>query len=108
MNNAGQPLDFTEMISGVHEHGCGFEAQNEAWYRFLVQPDPFANISISTDGKNLASLNGYDSVILNQRRAFHRPDSLLAVIVVTDEARINAESEPSDRRSIVRRCSGHA
>ena len=77
--------DFTDMISGVHEHGCGFEAQNEAWYRFLVQPDPFDNIAISTDGRNLASLNGTDSVILNQRHAFLRPDSLLAVIVVTDE-----------------------
>ena len=75
--------DFTDMISGVHEHGCGFEAQNEAWYRFLVQPDPFHDIS--TDSNNLASLNGYDTVILNQRAAFLRPDSLLAVIVVTDE-----------------------
>ena len=75
--------DFTDMISGVHEHGCGFEAQNEAWYRFLVQPDPFASISIN--GSEQASLNGVDSVILNQRHAFLRPDSLLAVIVVTDE-----------------------
>jgi hypothetical protein len=36
--------DFTNMVSGVHEHGCGFGATNEAWYRFLVQPDPFQNI----------------------------------------------------------------
>ena len=77
--------DFTDMVSGVHEHGCGFEAQNEAWYRFLVQPDPFDNISISTDGHNVAMLNGVDSVILQQRAAFLRPDSLLAVIVLTDE-----------------------
>ena len=74
--------DFTSMISGVHEHGCGFEAQNEAWYRFLVQPDPFQTV---TANGNIASLSGVDSVILTQRRAFLRPDSLLAVIVVTDE-----------------------
>jgi hypothetical protein len=70
------------MIQGVHEHGCGFEAQNEAWYRFLVQPDPFDHIQINN---NQAVLVGIDSVILQQRKAFLRPDSLLAVIVVTDE-----------------------
>jgi hypothetical protein len=74
--------DFTSMIQGVHEHGCGFEAQNEAWYRFLVQPDPFDTITITN---NRASLTGVDAVILQQRKAFLRPDSLLAVIVVTDE-----------------------
>jgi len=75
--------DFTAMISGVQEHGCGFEAQNEAWYRFLVQPDPFASIQVS--GMNTATEQGYDAVILQQRAAFLRPDSLLAIIVVTDE-----------------------
>jgi hypothetical protein len=74
--------DFTTLISGVHEHGCGFEAQNEAWYRFLVQPDPFQ--SINKNG-NQAVLTGIDNTILQQRAAFLRPDSLLAVIVVTDE-----------------------
>src|SRR4029077_16569357 len=42
--------DFTSMISGVHEHGCGFEAQNEAWYRFLVQPDPYDSIQVAGPG----------------------------------------------------------
>ena len=78
--------DFTDMIRGVHEHGCPFEAQNEAWYRFLVQPDPFdSENGIVVDPHNRATLHGYDSVILKQRAAFLRPDSLLAVIVVTDE-----------------------
>jgi hypothetical protein len=74
--------DFAEMIEGVHEHGCGFEAQNEAWYRFLVQPDPFDNIALNN---NRATLNGIDKTILAQRAAFLRPDSLVAVIDVTDE-----------------------
>ncbi len=74
--------DFTEMVIGVHEHGCGFEAQNEAWYRFLVQPDPFDAIAVTS---NRATLVGYDDRILQQRADFLRPDSLLAVIVVTDE-----------------------
>ncbi|HEY4013003.1 MAG TPA: hypothetical protein VGM06_06680, partial [Polyangiaceae bacterium] len=75
--------DFTQMISGVHEHGCGFEAQNEAWYRFLVQPDPYASINV--DAGLHASYSGVDGTILNQRANFLRPDSLVAIIVVTDE-----------------------
>ncbi|MGH7294320.1 MAG: hypothetical protein ACRELB_05280 [Polyangiaceae bacterium] len=74
--------DFTAMVAGVHEHGCGFEAQNEAWYRFLVQPDPFDQI---TKNGTVASLSGFDKTILQQRHDFLRPDSLLAIIVVTDE-----------------------
>jgi hypothetical protein len=74
--------DFTDMIAGVHEHGCGFEAQNEAWYRFLVQPDPFDQI---TKNGTRAQLQGVDATILTQRHDFLRPDSLVAVIVVTDE-----------------------
>jgi hypothetical protein len=74
--------DFTTLIAGVHEHGCGFEAQNEAWYRFLVQPDPFQTINKNS---NMATLSGVDAVILQQRAAFLRPDSAVAVIVVTDE-----------------------
>jgi hypothetical protein len=76
--------DFQEEIEGVHEHGCGFEAQNEAWYRFLIQPDPFATISVDSKSEQ-ASVANIDQNILSQRAAFLRPDSLVAVIVVTDE-----------------------
>jgi hypothetical protein len=75
--------DFQTAMLGVHEHGCGFEAQNEAWYRFLVQPDPFATINPGPNGTR--TLGGIDNNILKQRADFLRPDSLLAVIVVTDE-----------------------
>jgi hypothetical protein len=75
--------DFTTIIAGVHEHGCGFEAQNEAWYRFLVQPDPFD--TITKDSSSHAVLTGFDDVILKQRHDFLRPDSLVAIVVVTDE-----------------------
>ncbi|HZU83072.1 MAG TPA: hypothetical protein VE987_09160 [Polyangiaceae bacterium] len=92
---AGQPGtligDLTDMIRGVHEHGCVFSAPNEAWYRFLVQPDPFTEIGRDPVFGNSATLDGYDDVILQQRAAFLRPDSILAVIVVTDrdEAVVN-------------------
>ncbi|HEY1693265.1 MAG TPA: hypothetical protein VGG39_13950 [Polyangiaceae bacterium] len=74
--------DFSTLIEGVHEHGCGFEAQDEAWYRFLVQPDPYDQIVRSG---NTASFQGVDKIILQERSDFLRPDSLVAVIVVTDE-----------------------
>ncbi len=80
--------DFTDLISGVHEHGCGFEAQEESWYRFLVQPDPYASI---VKNGNAAAYQGVDETILQQRAAFLRPDSLLAVIVVTDETQETAD-----------------
>jgi hypothetical protein len=75
--------DFASMIQGVNEHGCGYEGQNESWYRFLVQPDPFQTLTVGTNNK--AAVSGIDATILQQRAAFLRPDSLLAVIVVTDE-----------------------
>ena len=78
--------DFTQLIEGVHEHGCGFEAQNESWYRFLIQPDPFDSIVVAQQSNAYrAELQGIDATILKQRADFLRPDSLVAVIVVTDE-----------------------
>jgi hypothetical protein len=77
--------DFQTAMLGVHEHGCSFGGQNEAWYRFLVQPDPYATIA---QNGSTASLRGIDENILKQRADFLRPDSLLLVAVVTngDEA----------------------
>ena len=71
------------LIEGVHEHGCGFEAQNEAWYRFLIQPDPFQ--TDQRQRQRRARVQGIDANIIKQRADFLRPDSLVAVIVVTDE-----------------------
>jgi hypothetical protein len=78
--------DFASMVAGVHEHGCGFEAQNEAWYRFLIQPDPFDHLEATQVGDTIPETEvGIDAVILQQRAAFLRPDSLVAVIAVSDE-----------------------
>jgi hypothetical protein len=80
--------DFGDLVRGTQEFGCGLEAQMEAWYRFLVQPDPYDSIALNPDpngGPQVASLNGVDAELLKQRADFLRPDSLLAVIDVTDE-----------------------
>jgi hypothetical protein len=74
---------FQALVRGVGETGCGLEAQLESVYRFLSQPDPFAEIS--TDANGVAKFTGVDKTVLKQRAAFLRPDSLVAVVMVTDE-----------------------
>src|SRR5512140_1500910 len=77
--------DFVEAVGGVHEYGCGIEAQIESWYRFLVQPDPYnAIIPDPNDGRRRA-LDGVDGTVLKQRADFLRPDSLVAIILLSDE-----------------------
>ena len=77
--------DFRELVRGPSEYGCGLEAQLESWYRFLVQPDPYDAI-VSLGGAPISvSLEGIDTTLLQQRRDFLRPDSVVAVVMITDE-----------------------
>ena len=79
---------FQDLVAGVGEHGCGFEAQLESWYRFLVQPDPYDHLEMQN---GIVTLSGFDATIIKQRHDFLRPDSLLGVVVVTDEDDSNAD-----------------
>ncbi len=74
--------NFVEMVKGVGEQGCGFESQLESVYRFLVDPDPYAEITVQ-NGQAIAS--GTDTILLQQRRDFLRPDSALVILLLTDE-----------------------
>jgi hypothetical protein len=74
--------DFADLVAGIHEYGCGIESQLESWYRFLIQPDPYASLDLN-NGK--AVWVGVDTTILKQRHDFLRSDSLVAVIDLTDE-----------------------
>lgn len=72
------------LVRSVGQDGCGLEAQLESMYRFLVQPDPYDAVTLDTFMQ--ADLGaGIDTVLLNDRRAFLRPDSLLVVLMLTDE-----------------------
>jgi len=79
------------VMQTVREQGCGYEAPLEAMYRFLVDPAPYATaaakcmptIPDACEGEVVAS--GLDEQILAQRAAFLRPDSLLAVVLLSDE-----------------------
>jgi hypothetical protein len=74
--------DLDKMIDGVGEVGCGFEAPLESWYRFLVEPDPYDSIDVQN---GLAVLVGTDQILVAQRAAFVRPDSVLVVVMLTEE-----------------------
>ena len=79
--------DLSALVSGVGQDGCAYEAPLESAYRFLVQPDPYATISLvqQQDGTKASQLNGIDNEILKQRADFLREDSLVTVIMLTDE-----------------------
>jgi hypothetical protein len=70
------------LVTGAGEVGCGYEATLEAWYRFAVDPDPHTSIVIEN---NAAVPKGTDTDLLKQRADFIRPDSLLAIVMLSDE-----------------------
>ena len=82
--------NFTLMVRGADQDGCGFEASLEAWYRFLVDPAPYARMVPvpcfdGDTGNQCRGPQDVDNVVLQQRADFLRQDSLLAVIMLSDE-----------------------
>jgi hypothetical protein len=80
--------DFRAHIVGTGESGCGFEASLEAWYRFLIDPDPPIDVSLGPDpatGFPVAVRGMTNTELLDQRAKFLRPDSLLAIVMLSDE-----------------------
>jgi hypothetical protein len=84
--------DFANMVAEVRENGCGYEASLESWYRFLIDPDPPERIELQGD---VAVPVGTDTTLLQQREQFLRPDSLVAVIMLTDENDCSLQSAGS-------------
>jgi hypothetical protein len=72
------------MITAVGEHGCGYEAQLESVYRFLVDPEPPKSITVP-EFDTVARKNGVDKELLAERANFLRPDSSVVVLMLTDE-----------------------
>jgi hypothetical protein len=78
--------DAADLVGGAGEFGCGIESQLESWYRFLIQPDPYESIGLKGSiGNGMGVWNGVDTTILRQRHDFLRPDSLVLVVVLSDE-----------------------
>jgi hypothetical protein len=72
------------MVESAGENGCGYEAQLESVYRFLVDPEPYESVERAPDS-SLASKVGVDEEVLRQRSGFLRPDSSVVVLMLTDE-----------------------
>ncbi|MDB4942675.1 MAG: hypothetical protein JWP97_2209 [Labilithrix sp.] len=77
--------DFQNLVLGTGQNGCGLEAQLESFYRFLVQPDPWTQVTVQNGVATLGAANDIDTTVLQQRADFLRPDSLVAIIMLTDE-----------------------
>jgi len=73
-----------DLVRAAGQGGCGLESQFEAMYRFLADPFPPLNIVLQGSPPR-ATAQGIDNEILAQRSAFLRPDSVLAVVMLTDE-----------------------
>lgn len=74
------------IVKGVGDTGCGLEAQLESVYHFLSDPIPHESVALSpAGGRKQAALTGLDRELLTQRAEFLRPDSLVAVVMLTDE-----------------------
>jgi hypothetical protein len=80
--NAGLVPSFRDLVLGAGQIGCGYESQLEGWYRFLVDTEPYQTISVM-NGKVVTQ--GTDAVVLQQRAEFLRPDSLLLLVMLSDE-----------------------
>ncbi len=72
------------VVGGAGEVGCGFEHQLESWYRFAVDPDPYDSAALDAKTGQVV-LSGTDMVIKQQRADFIRPDSLFAIVMLSDE-----------------------
>jgi hypothetical protein len=78
-----------DIVRGTGANGCGFSAPLEAWYRFLVDPQPntgyvSAPCSDTDTGMNCVRPEGEDDMVLTQRKDFLRQDSLLVVMMLSD------------------------
>ena len=97
-DEAAATATFANLVAAAGESGCGFEMPLEAWFRFLVDPFPPAQLTRvvcpgsastaancvqpATDAQNRILL---DAPLLAQREAFLRPTSRVAIVMLTDE-----------------------
>ena len=83
---------LAKMIESSGETGCGYEAQLESVYRFLVDPEPPTSVAVSTT-TSIATPMGVDQELLDERGSFLRPDSSVVVLMLTDENDCSIQDE---------------
>lgn len=84
----GDPAVFAaglaQTVQAAGDHGCGYEASLEGWYRFLVDPEPPAAVVVPA-GTSTSVVQGTSAEVLAQRAAFLRTDSVLGIVMLSDE-----------------------
>jgi hypothetical protein len=100
--------NFQNQVTQVSQIGCGWEASLESWFRFLIDPFPYQALErvlcnagdprpecvrprVDAEGRIVTDAN-----ILAQRAAFLRPDSLVSIIMLTDENDCSIEPLPQN------------
>jgi hypothetical protein len=87
-NPAELAAAVSDHVLAAGETGCGFEASLESWYRFLIDPQPVRSMLHGIDSQSGAdrSIRGpVNEAILVQRASFLRPDSHVAIMMLSDE-----------------------
>ncbi len=74
--------DLKTTVTAAGEHGCGYEAPLEAMYRFLVDPEPPLTV---TQVNGVTTPGDVNTALLAERASFLRPDSSVAVVILSDE-----------------------
>lgn len=91
--------EVAALMGAVGESGSGYESPLEAWLRFLVDPEPYADLrwtcaAGAVEGECVVP-EGLDTTLLGQRQAFLRPDSVLVIVVLSDEDDCSVRPEPT-------------
>ncbi len=72
----------SDLIVGAGATGCGYEMGLEAMARFLADPAPYESLS---QVSSYVQKSGTDAVILQQRAAFLRDTSAVAIVLLSNE-----------------------
>ena len=74
--------EVAALVAAAGDTGCGYEAPLESWYRFLVDPEPPLEVVLES---SRSVRTGVNTTLLEQRAAFLRPSSALAIVMLGDE-----------------------
>jgi hypothetical protein len=80
------------MLTSAGETGCRYPATLEAWYRFLIDPEPPLRVVVEAGGSE-AVRQGIDDTLLEQRAAFLRPSSIVAIVMLSDKNDCSVQDE---------------
>ena len=73
---------LSALINAAGERGCGYEATLESMYRFLIDPNPPESVDLVN---NVSTPGATNRTLLAQRASFLRPDSSVAIVILSDE-----------------------